>query len=128
MNLLMAVLEKRCHIKLGECDAYVNVAGGLKMSEPAIDLGIVMAILSGFDNTVIPPDLVVFGEVGLSGEIRSVSMSDLRVAEAIKLGFNKIMLPKSALKSLQGVNKEMLIGVENVSDVISYLKGVANRG
>jgi len=128
LNLLMAVLEKRCHIKLGECDAYVNVAGGLKMNEPAIDLGIIMAILSGFDNTVIPQDLVAFGEVGLSGEIRSVSMSDLRVAEAIKLGFNKIMLPKSAVKSLQGVNKEMLIGVENVSDVISYLKGVANRG
>jgi len=128
LNLLMAVLEKRCHIKLGECDAYVNVAGGLKMNEPAIDLGIVMAIISGFDNIVIPPDVVAFGEVGLSGEIRSVAMSDLRVAEAVKLGFNKIILPKAALKSLRGVEKDILIGVENVSDVISYLKGVANRG
>ena len=128
VNLLMAVLEKRCRIKLGECDAYVNVAGGLKMNEPALDLGIVMAILSGFENIVLPQNLATFGEVGLSGEIRTVSMSDVRVMEAVKLGYNKIMLPKSAMKSLQGVPEDVLIGVENVSDVISYMKGVSSRG
>lgn len=127
VNLLMAVLEKRCHLKLGECDAYVNVAGGLKLNEPAVDLGIVCAIVSGFENIVLPKELVVFGEVGLSGEVRAVSNPEVRVSEAIKLGFSKIMLPKSAIKSLRGVDESMLIGVENVADVISYMKG-ANRG
>lgn len=127
VNLLMAVLEKRCGLKLGECDAYVNVAGGLKLNEPAIDLGIVMAIVSGFENMILPEGLVVFGEVGLSGEVRAVSSPEVRVMEALKLGFEKVMLPKSAIKSLRGVDESMLIGVENVADVISYMKG-ANRG
>lgn len=127
VNLLMAVLEKRCGLKLGECDAYVNVAGGLKLNEPAIDLGMVMAIVSGFENMILPEGLVAFGEVGLSGEVRAVSSPEVRVAEALKLGFRKIMLPKSAIKSLRGVDESMLIGVESVADVISYMKG-ANRG
>lgn len=127
VNLLMAVLEKRCNLKLGECDAYVNVTGGLKMSEPAIDLGIVIAIISGFENIVLPQDLVVFGEVGLSGEVRSVSMVEMRVQEALKLGFSKIMLPKSAVKSLHGVDNSILIGVDNVDDVIRYLKSIARH-
>ena len=128
VNLLMAVLEKRCRLKLGECDAYINVAGGMKMNEPAIDLGIVMAVVSGFENIIIPQDLVVFGEVGLGGEVRSVTMADLRVQEAKKLGFKKVMLPKSSIRSLHGEYDDMLIGVENVSDVISYMKGVSSRG
>ena len=73
VNLLMAVLEKRMGYKLGECDAYVNVAGGMKMNEPAVDLGIALSVVSSFNNIVIPEDLVAFGEVGLSGEVRSVT-------------------------------------------------------
>lgn len=128
LNLLMAVLEKRCHLKLGECDAYINVAGGMKMNEPAIDLGIVMAVVSGFENIVLPKDIVVFGEVGLSGELRSVPMAENRIQEAKKLGFKKVILPNSSIKSLQGDYNDMLIGANDVSDIISYMKGVESRG
>lgn len=128
VNLLMAVLEKRCRLALGECDAYVNVAGGMKINEPAIDLGIVMAVVSGFENIVLPKDLVAFGEVGLGGELRSVPMAELRVQEAKKLGFSKVILPNSTIRSLHGDYNDMLIGVSDVSDVISYMKGVNGRG
>ena len=127
VNLLMAVLEKRCRLKLGECDAYVNVAGGLKLNEPAVDLGMVMAIISSFENIVLPHELAAFGEVGLSGEVRAVSSPEVRACEALKLGFSKIMLPKSALSAIKDVDRNALIGVENIADVIAYMKGV-NRG
>ncbi len=115
VNLLMAVLEKRMKLKMAECDAYVNVAGGMKMNEPAIDLGIALAIVSSFENIVIPSDTVAFGEIGLSGEVRSVSLAENRVAEAVKLGFTKIILPASNAK---GLDKKNIIPVENLSDAI----------
>ena len=87
VNLLMAVLEKRLGMALGNSDAYVNIAGGIRMNEPAIDLGIVMAIVSSFRNRPIDEKTIVFGEVGLSGEVRAVNMPEQRVAEAKKLGF-----------------------------------------
>lgn len=124
VNLLMAVLEKRMGYKLGECDAYVNVAGGMKMNEPAIDLGIALAIVSSFQNKAIDNKLVVFGEVGLSGEVRSVSMAGQRVAEAIKLGFDKIILPKSCLNGLsdiKGISKVKIAGVEALADAIKCI-------
>lgn len=121
VNLLMAVLEKRMGIKLGECDAYVNVAGGMKMSEPAIDLGIALAVVSSFQNIVVSDKLVAFGEVGLAGEVRSVSMAQARVQEAIKLGFEEIILPKACLKGIQNVDSRYLHGVENLNDAIRYL-------
>ena len=121
VNLLMAVLEKRMGIKLGECDAYVNVAGGMKMSEPAIDLGIALAVVSSFQNIVVSDKLVAFGEVGLAGEVRSVSMAQTRVQEAIKLGFEEIILPKACLKGIQNVDSRYLHGVENLNDAIRYL-------
>jgi DNA repair protein RadA/Sms len=119
VNLLMAVLEKRMGLKTGECDAYLNVAGGMKMNEPALDLGIALSIVSSFQNTVLPEDLVVFGEVGLSGEVRSVSLAENRVAEAVKLGFTKIMLPASNAKGITGSYSAMIIPVENLADAIA---------
>ena len=122
VNLLMAVLEKRMGLKTSECDAYINVAGGMKMNEPAIDLGIALAIVSGFTGTVISEDMVVFGEVGLSGEVRSVTLADARVAEASKLGFSKIMMPASNAASLSGAAKDKIIPVENLADAIKAIK------
>lgn len=87
VNLLMAVLEKKVGIHLGSSGAYVNIAGGMKMTEPAIDLGICLAVVSSCKDIVIPDNVMVFGEVGLSGEIRAVSMAGQRVQEAKKLGF-----------------------------------------
>ena len=122
VNLLMAVLEKRMGYKLGECDAYLNVAGGMKMNEPAMDLGIALSVVSSFTDIVIPEDLVAFGEVGLSGEVRSVTLASGRVAEAVKLGFNKIMMPASNMAALDKEYKAQIIAVNNLSDAIKALK------
>lgn len=94
VNLLMAVLEKRLGLQIGDCDAYVNIAGGMRISEPAIDLGIIMAIVSSFKNRVIDEKTLVFGEVGLSGEVRAVTMAQQRILEAKKLGFDTVIMPK----------------------------------
>ena len=122
VNLLMAVLEKRIGLKLGECDAYVNVAGGMKLNEPAIDLGIVLAIVSSYKNIAIPQDVIAFGEVGLSGEVRSVNLAELRVQEAYKLGFRTCILPKSVESRVKDINTEMkIIGVETVKEALDIL-------
>lgn len=122
VNLLMAVLEKRMGYKLGECDAYVNVAGGMKINEPAIDLGIALSIVSSFQNIVIPQDTVVFGEVGLSGEVRSVTLSSSRVLEAKKLGFTTIMMPESCRASLDKKSSAKIIAVQTLADAVRALK------
>lgn len=122
VNLLMAVLEKRMGLKLGDCDAYVNVAGGMKMNEPAVDLGIAAAVISSFENIVLDDKLVVFGEVGLSGEVRSVSMAEARAVEAIKLGFTRIIMPMSNLAGIRNIDKKYLYGVTNLNDVLNILK------
>ncbi|HCT91845.1 MAG TPA: DNA repair protein RadA, partial [Lachnospiraceae bacterium] len=116
VNLLMAVLEKRLGINLSACDAYVNIAGGIRMTEPAIDLGIVLAILSSFRDRAIPEDVLAFGEVGLSGEVRAVSMAEQRVLEARKLGFHKVILPGVCMPSLRGVDGIELIPVSTVGE------------
>ena len=121
VNLLMAVLEKRIGLKMSDCDAYVNVAGGMRLQEPAVDLGIVLAIISSYKNKNIPDDLIVFGEVGLSGEVRSVSMSQLRVQEAEKLGFLTCILPKSALGQIKIKGKMKLLGVDTLREAINYI-------
>ena len=121
VNLLMAVLEKKVGIHLGTSDAYVNIAGGMKMTEPAIDLGICLAIVSSCKDVVIPDRVMVFGEVGLSGEIRAVSMAGQRVQEAKKLGFETVMLPevcKSSVGKPEGIN---LVYVSQIRDAISYI-------
>ena len=121
VNLLMAVLEKRVGLSLGECDAYVNLAGGMKLGEPAIDLGIVVAIISSYKNRVIPEETLIFGEVGLSGEVRGVSQAQQRVKEAEKMGFTTCIMPKANLEGLQGKFKIQLIGVANLKEVMQYI-------
>ena len=116
VNMLMAVLEKRAGISLSSSDAYVNITGGIKMTEPAVDLAVLLAIASSCRDFVVDSRTVVFGEVGLSGEIRSVSMAEQRINEAKKLGFEKVILPKSSMHALRGKKIE---GIElvPVSDV-----------
>lgn len=116
VNLLMAVLEKRLGMQVGGCDAYVNIAGGIKITEPAIDLGIVLAVMSSFRNRPVPEGLIAFGEVGLSGEVRAVSMAEQRVREAAKLGFTECILPQVCLDKMPKIEGICLIGVRNVSD------------
>lgn len=121
VNLLMAVLEKKIGLHLSDCDAYVNVAGGMKITEPGADLGIVMAIVSSFKNRPIDESTLVFGEIGLSGEVRSVSNAEQRVLEAEKLGFKRVILPKALIKSVSKNSKIELIGVESVDDALKYI-------
>ena len=121
VNLLMAVLEKKVGIHLAACDAYVNIAGGMKMTEPAIDLGISLAVVSSCKDIVIPDGVMAFGEIGLSGEVRAVSMAGQRVAEARKLGFDTVILPevcRSATEKIQGIR---LVYVSWIQDAIKFI-------
>ena len=118
VNLLMAVLEKRVGLQMSACDAYVNIAGGIRMNEPAIDLGIVLALVSSYKEIAIDDKTICFGEVGLSGEVRAVSMAEQRVAEAKKLGFTRCILPKVSLQNMQPVEGIRLEGVESVKDAL----------
>ena len=121
VNLLMAVLEKRLGMALGSSDAYVNIAGGIKMNEPAIDLGIVMALVSSYRNRPVDEKTIVFGEVGLSGEVRAVNMPEQRVAEAKKLGFETCILPEVCLKMVKGIKGIRLVGVKTVADAVNTI-------
>ncbi|MBO5032448.1 MAG: DNA repair protein RadA [Lachnospiraceae bacterium] len=118
VNLLMAVLEKRLGIQMGNCDAYVNIAGGIKIQEPAIDLGIAMAIVSSFKNRAIDGSTIVMGEVGLSGEVRAVSMVPSRVQEAKKLGFSTCIIPAVCMDSVREITGIKVIGVKNVGEAV----------
>jgi len=122
VNLLMAVLEKRLGLKLADCDAYINIAGGMKMNEPALDLGIILALISSYKEKVIDERTICFGEVGLSGEVRAVSMAEQRVQEAKKLGFEVCILPEVCRASMHDIKGIKLVGVKNLKDVIDYLK------
>lgn len=121
VNLLMAVLEKRSGIQLAGCDAYVNITGGIKIMEPAIDLGIVLALVSSFKNRSLDPKIIAFGEVGLSGEVRAVSMAQHRVSEAQKLGFEVCVAPQVCVDSLKDHVTIKIIGVNTVQDAIERL-------
>ena len=106
---------------MGACDAYVNIAGGIKMNEPAIDLGIVLALVSSYKNRPIDEKTICFGEVGLSGEVRAVNMAEQRVLEAKKLGFSTCILPEVSKASMKKIEGIQLIGVKNVKDAITYV-------
>lgn len=121
VNLLMAVLEKRVGIQMGNCDAYVNIAGGIKMNEPAIDLGIVLALVSSYKNRPIGEKIVCFGEVGLSGEVRAVNMAEQRILEAKKLGFTTCIIPEVSKAILHKIEGIQIIGVKNVKDAIDKI-------
>ncbi len=121
VNLLMAVLEKRVGVHMSGSDAYVNIAGGLKVNEPAMDLGIVMALVSSYRNKPIGSDTIIFGEVGLAGEVRAVSQPQVRVNEAVKLGFKNVIMPEVCLKNVKNNGKINIIGVRNISEVIKLM-------
>ncbi len=121
VNLLMAVLEKRLGLQLGSCDAYVNIAGGIRIQEPAIDLGIVMALVSSFKNRPIDDGLIAVGEVGLSGEVRGVSMIQARVQEAKKLGFTTCVIPSVSMEAVKEISGIRIVGVESLGDAIGLL-------
>ncbi len=118
LGLLIAVLEKRAGIRLGQQDVFVNIAGGVRVDEPAVDLGIAASIISSMRDVPIDSQSVGVGEIGLSGEVRTVSQIEKRVQEASKLGFKRFILPKNNLKGITRANGIQLIGVERIEDAI----------
>jgi DNA repair protein RadA/Sms len=121
--LLMAVLEKRVGMQLQSSDAYVNVAGGLKLDEPACDLGIACAIASSFRNLYIDSKTVLIGEIGLTGEIRGVNFIEKRILEAQKLGFSKCIIPKDNSKGLPDIPNIELVLVDNIYEALDEVLG-----
>ena len=124
LNLLTAIVERRLGIDLSKYDAYVNIAGGLKISEPSTDLAIVMALISSWRNIPVPDDVMIFGEVGLSGEVRAVSSAEQRMEEAARLGFHKIVMPyyhKDRIQFHENPDVE-IIPVKNIREALTILK------
>lgn len=122
LTVLMAVLEKRANMNLGSQDVYLNVVSGIKLQEPAIDLGVVLAVSSCFKGISIPKDVVAIGEVGLTGEVRAVSMIEKRLKEAEKLGFKKCIIPENNKKLLKDNYKLDIIGVRNINEALKAIK------
>ena len=118
LALLIAVLEKKAGLNLGSQDVYLNVAGGLKISEPSMDLGVVMSVSSSFKNVPIPKDMVIMGEVGLTGEVRRINFIEKRLREAEKLGFKTCIIPESNKKVLKDKFKLDIIGVKDVNEAM----------
>ena len=122
LQLLLAVLEKRVHLRIGVCDVYVKVAGGIRIDEPAADLGICVAMASSFANRLLLPKTIVFGEVGLSGEVRAVGQAELRVREAARLGFQHVLLPRKNFSQLAGMEFGLeLLPAETLSEALSLV-------
>ncbi len=122
--MLLALVEKRIGFGFGSQDIYLNVAGGLTIDEPAADLAVIVAVVSSLKNKVVPPDVAVFGEVGLSGEVRSVSQPGLRLKEARSLGFRTLILPKGNLAgpdAQEAAAGLQVIGVDNVRQALKVL-------
>jgi DNA repair protein RadA/Sms len=118
IQLLLAVLEKRLHLAIGSCDVYMKTAGGIKIDEPATDLPMTVALASSFANRKLLPQCVIFGEVGLSGEIRAVSKARQRVDESVRMGFTNIILPKKNFSELKTPPNVNLFPVENLRDAL----------
>lgn len=124
LNLLLAVLEKRLGLQMNRYDAYVNITGGMRVAEPALDLAVLTAIISSLRNIVVPEDTIVFGEVGLSGEVRAVPQAEERIREAEKLGFRRVILPAYNVKRLSGEGyspEAELLGVRSLTELIRLL-------
>jgi DNA repair protein RadA/Sms len=120
-SLLIAVAEKRLGFQLAGDDVFINVAGGLEIDEPAADLGVLAAITSSFRNLQIPPETAVFGEVGLTGEVRGVLQAQARAREAQTLGFKKLILPESNKKGLEKLLGMRVVGIRNLEEAIENL-------
>jgi len=121
ISLLVAVLGKRMGIEMGDQDIFVNVAGGMRVDEPAADLGIVSALISSFLDRPVDKNLVVFGEVGLAGEIRGVSQPEVRIKEAKKLGFSRCLLPKGNMEACSRMEGVQLVATESVKNLMDIL-------
>lgn len=121
LTLLIAVLEKRAGLPLGNQDVYLNIIGGIRINEPALDLGIILAASSSYKNIAIPNDTIAIGEVGLTGEVRSVNQIEKRIKEAEKLGFKRCIIPESNKKLLKDSFKLDIIGVQNIVDAMRCL-------
>ena len=121
VTLLVAVLEKKAGLNLGSQDIYLNVVGGMKLSEPATDLGVILAIASSFKNLSIKEDVLAIGEVGLTGEVRAVNMIEKRIKEAEKMGYKTCIIPESNKKLLKENYKLDIIGAKNIIDAMRYL-------
>ena len=124
LNMVIAVLEKRCNLSLGTQDIYVNVIGGIKVDEPAVDLAIAMAIVSNYKNKIIDSKTVFIGELGLTGEVRSVNNIDKRVKEIVKMGYTNIIGNKKQLDNLKDEYKGKnvnLKGISTVDEAIAYI-------
>ena len=122
LTVLMAVLEKKAGMNLGSQDVYLNVVSGIKIGEPAVDLGMILAVASSYKGISIPKDLVAIGEVGLTGEVRAVNLIEKRLKEAEKLGFKKCIIPENNKKLLKENYKLDIIGVKNITDALKILK------
>ncbi len=122
LTLLTAVLEKKAGLMLGNQDIYLNVVSGIRINEPSIDLGIILAIVSSFKNIPIPKNVVALGEVGLTGEVRSINLIEKRIKESEKLGFKACIIPESNKKLLKESYKLDIIGASNIIDAMKYLK------
>lgn len=123
LALLLAVLEKRVRYQMFRCDVFVSIAGGMRVSEPGVDLGILMAIASSLRNQPIDPQTVIIGEVGLGGEVRSVTRMESRIKEAVQMGFTRCVLPKRNIKGISSEYKDKisLIGIDFVEEAIDAL-------
>ncbi len=121
LSLLIAVLEKKAGITLGNQDVYLNVVGGLRVNEPAIDLGTMMVVVSSFKNIPIPKDMVILGEVGLTGEVRRINLIEKRLKEAEKLGFKTCVIPESNKKDLKDKYKLDIIAIRNVKQAMNAI-------
>lgn len=123
VNLLLAVLEKRAGMQLGGCDAYVNLTGGMRLSEPSIDLAVVAAIISSYRNTVIDEHTIIFGEVGLTGEVRGVAQAEVRIKEAEKMGFTRCIVPKSNYDGIMANGRPgiEIVGVAGIVELVDVL-------
>jgi DNA repair protein RadA/Sms len=126
VNLIMAVLEKRVGLRLGNQDAYVNVAGGVRLDEPAVDLGVAVAVASSFRDVAVDPYTVALGEIGLTGEVRGISQVVKRIHEGTKLGFTTFLVPAANLNQCKDIDKVKVIGVEKVEDAFATALGVSN--
>lgn len=124
LNMLIAIIERRLNLEIGKYDAYVNITGGLRIAEPSMDLGIIMALISSYMNLEIQDDIMIFGEVGLAGEVRAVSNAEQRIEEAIRLGFNKIVMPAYHAKKFNDRNLKdcQIVPVRNIREAMQILK------
>jgi DNA repair protein RadA/Sms len=123
LQMLLAVLEKRAGLRLGQYDVFVNVAGGVRIDEPAADLGMAVAIASSLKDMPVRADAAVIGEVGLGGEIRSIHQMDKRLAEAKKLGFQRVVIPPKNVQSTRVPAGLTVVEVESVQEALAVLLG-----